>query len=341
VIPVGMLFSFLKELYTCYEIYAKQQGFRMVIRNRKKDACGNTHYITLACGHQGSRKASSSSNDFFKYIQTIKARCNANLNATLIDTKWYAISISTNHNHALSIEKTRFHKCHKNLNSFAKKKLLLNDATGISTSKNFNSLTIKAEGYENLAFGEKDYRNFIAKELYLQLSTGGVRVLHDYFIRIQAINDGFYFAINFNDDGRLKNVFWVDARSKAIYENFGDVTFDTMYLTNKCEMSFAYFVEVNHYGQSILFGATLISRENIEIFVRLFETWLKCMNGRLPNAIITDQDRAMKSAFNIVFLNTQLQLCLWHILKKLPDKFGGHLEYHVIKSALRRCVYES
>jgi hypothetical protein len=68
----GMLFSSLDELSTCYEIYAKQQDFEVVIRNRKKDARGNTRYITLICGRQGNRKASLSSNAFCKPIQTIR-----------------------------------------------------------------------------------------------------------------------------------------------------------------------------------------------------------------------------------------------------------------------------
>ena len=108
----------------------------MVIKNRKNDAHGNTRYITLTCERQGSRKASLSSNAFCKPIQTIRLRCKANLNAKLIDTKWYMTNVSTNHNHALSPKKARFHKCHKNLDSFAKKKLLLNDDAGISMSKN-------------------------------------------------------------------------------------------------------------------------------------------------------------------------------------------------------------
>jgi hypothetical protein len=81
-------------------------------------------------------------------------------------------------------------------------------------------------------------------------------------------------------------------------------------LTNKYEMLFALFVGVNHHVQSILFGVALISRENTETFVWLFKTWLKCMNSRSPNAIITDQDRAMKSAINIVFPNVRHRLCL-------------------------------
>lgn len=31
-----------------------------------------------------------------------------------------------------------------------------------------------------------------------------------------------------DEDGRLRNVFWTDAKSKAMYKSFGDVvTFDT------------------------------------------------------------------------------------------------------------------
>jgi hypothetical protein len=108
-------------------------------------------------------------------------------------------------------------------------------------------------GYEHLEFGEKDCRNFIAKSRHLRLGTGGTGALCDYFKRMQAINNNFYFAIDFDDDCRLRNVFWANARSRVSYEDFGDVvTFDTTYLTNRYEMTFAPFVGVNHHGQSIL-----------------------------------------------------------------------------------------
>jgi transposase-like protein len=159
---------------------------------------------------------------------------------------------------------------------------------------------------------------------------------------MQELNDSFYFEMDLDDKCRLRNVFWADARSRAVYEDFGDVIiFDTTYLTNRYEMPFAPFMGVNHHGQSILFGAALISSENTETFVWLFKTWLKCMNGRSPKAIITDQDRAMKNAINIIFPNAHHRLCLWHILKKIPDKFGSHSQYHAIKNAIRSCVYDS
>ena len=62
----------------------------------------------------------------------------------------------------------------------------------------------------------------------------------------------------------VNNVFWVDTRSRATCESFGDVvTFDTTYLTNKYEMPFAVFVGVNHYGQTCLLGYGLLLSKHI------------------------------------------------------------------------------
>jgi hypothetical protein len=111
--------------------------------------------------------------------------------------------------------------------------------------------------------------------------------------------------MDMDDESRLQNVFWANAQSRAAYEYFGDcITFDTTYLTNRYGMPFAPFVGVNHHGQSVIFGARLISTEDTKTFIWLFETWLGCMNGRAPSAIISDQDRAVKNAIAKVFPNT-------------------------------------
>ncbi|KAM1790046.1 hypothetical protein ACFX14_034059 [Malus domestica] len=128
---------------------------------------------------------------------------------------------------------------------------------------------------------------------------------------MQGQNANFFYAIDLDKNGRLRNIFWADARSRATYEEFGDVvTFDTTYLTNKYDMPFAPFVGVNHHGQSILLGCGLISREDTDSFIWLFRTWLACMSGHAPSGIITDQDKAMKKAIEVVFPNTRHRLCL-------------------------------
>ncbi|XP_042944603.1 protein FAR1-RELATED SEQUENCE 5-like [Carya illinoinensis] len=149
--------------------------------------------------------------------------------------------------------------------------------------------------------------------------------------------------MDLDDEGRLRNVFWADPRSRAAYKYFDDVvTFDTTYLTNRYGMPFAPFIGVNHHGQSILLGAGLISNEDTETFTWLFQTWLQCMDGIAPKAIITDQDRAMKNAIALVFPETRHRFCLWHILKKVPEKLGSYAAYKSgLKTQLMKCVYDS
>jgi hypothetical protein len=122
---------------------------------------------------------------------------------------------------------------------------------------------------------------------------------------MQDMNHDFYYVMDMDDNVRMRNMFWVDTRIRAVYEFFGDViTFDITYLANRYDMPFPLFVGVNHHGQSILFGAGLLSNEDTNTSVWLFKSWLKCMNNRAPSAILTDHARAMKNVIARVFPRT-------------------------------------
>ncbi|XP_024313916.1 protein FAR1-RELATED SEQUENCE 5-like [Brachypodium distachyon] len=49
------------------------------------------------------------------------------------------------------------------------------------------------------------------------------------------------------------------------------------------------------------------------------------MGGKEPRLIITDEDASMREAMSVVLPNTKHRLCMWHIMKKLPEKIGPHL----------------
>ncbi|GFY95515.1 hypothetical protein Acr_10g0009000 [Actinidia rufa] len=104
--------------------------------------------------------------------------------------------------------------------------------------------------------------------------------------------------------GRLRNVFWADARSRAACKEFGDVvTFDT-----------------NIPGE---------------------QTWLECMWGCAPKAIITDQCQAMRNAIQNIFPDTRHRWCIWHIMKKVPEKLSGYEAYQRIRYHFHQAVYDS
>jgi hypothetical protein len=334
----SMTFTSLAEVCSYYRKFAKQAGFDVIKRTTKRKA-GQPRYVILICS-RGGPKRTSTSNVAKPTPKTNKTGCRARICASLcVDGTWFLTKVVIEHNHQLSPGKARFFRCNKIINDVAKRRLELNDRADICTK---NSLVVEMGGFESLSFGDRDCRNFINKARELRLGKGGAQALCDYFRRMQKQNAGFYHVMDIDDDCKLRNVFWADARSRAAYEFFGDViTFDMTYLTNRYDMPFVLFVGVNHHGQSILLGTGLISNEDTDTFVWLFNSWLGCLNGRAPRAIITDHDRAMKNAIARVFPETRHIYCLWHIMRKLPEKFGAHANFDGIKSALHTCLYDS
>ena len=80
------------------------------------------------------------------------------------------------------------------------------------------------------------------------------------------------YDIDLDDEFHMRNTLWVNARSRATYQAFGDVvTFNITYLTNMYKMPFVTFVGVNHHGQTYLLRCNLLSSKDIESFIWFFE----------------------------------------------------------------------
>ncbi|KAG6641364.1 hypothetical protein CIPAW_09G068500 [Carya illinoinensis] len=234
----GMEFDSLKELTSYYKQYAKVEGFGVRTQRTRKDDDGRSMYVTVGCA-RGEKYQPKNSN-ISKPRPTTRTDCKARVNVTLSkNDKWVFTTIENVHNHiTVSLKKTRLLQSHKFLDKYSQRILDLNDRAGIRMNKNYYSLIVDA--------GE--CRNFIDKTRHLRLGKGSGEALNQYFQKMRDQNDGFVSNMDV-DDGRLRNVFWADARSRAAYEYFGDVvTFDTTYLTNRYGMPFAPFVGVNHHG---------------------------------------------------------------------------------------------
>ncbi|XP_019449353.1 PREDICTED: protein FAR1-RELATED SEQUENCE 3-like [Lupinus angustifolius] len=177
---------------------------------------------------------------------------------------------------------------------------------------------------------------------YSQKRTLGrdAHTLLNYFQKMQAENSGFYYAIQLDDENRMTNVFWADARSRTAYNYFGDaVIFDTMYRPNHYQVPFAPFTGVNHHGQLVLFGCALVLDESESSFTWLFRTWLSAMNNRPPASITTDQDRAIQVAVTQVFPETRHRICKWHILREGQERLAHiYLAHPSFYGELYSCI---
>ncbi|XP_074278296.1 protein FAR1-RELATED SEQUENCE 5-like [Silene latifolia] len=80
---------------------------------------------------------------------------------------------------------------------------------------------------------------------------------------------------------------------------------------------------MDHHKRCVTFGTGLLINESKESFAWLFTRFLEAMGGPYPVCIITDEDLGIEGGLKKVFKDkVQHRYCMWHILKKLPEKVG-------------------
>ncbi|XP_021745537.1 protein FAR1-RELATED SEQUENCE 5-like [Chenopodium quinoa] len=175
-------------------------------------------------------------------------------------------------------------------------------------------------GYDNIGASKQDFKKF-HRDLKAYIQGSDAQMFADNFTNKKLMWSAFFFDFEMNEDYCLRRALWADPLCKKSYALFGDmVSFDTTYQTNRYNMVFTPFTGVDHHKSCITFAAGFIAKEDIVSFEWLFRSFLKAMGGNEPNCMITDQDPAMKIAVKSVFNKTEHRFCMWHIMKKLPDK---------------------
>ncbi|XP_010679719.1 protein FAR-RED IMPAIRED RESPONSE 1-like [Beta vulgaris subsp. vulgaris] len=233
--------------------------------------------------------------------------------------EWVVKRIVLDHvNHNPTPSKSRFISMfRKEEVSCAVRRRLFNDhVVGVRISQIHNSLARDRNGIENMVITERDLRNMVAKERKLKLGPGDANAMLMYFNKMAADNQNFFHIHRLDDKGYLKDVLWVDARSRVAYEEFCDI--------------------------SILLGCALVSHEDAETYEWVFSTWLLCMGGKAPIEIWTDQDAAIRKALRNAMPESVHRWCIWHIMMKFGKKLGSsYANYKDLKEALTKAIYES
>ncbi|KAL0342122.1 UNVERIFIED_CONTAM: protein FAR1-RELATED SEQUENCE 6 [Sesamum calycinum] len=163
----------------------------------------------------------------------------------------------------------------------------------------------------------------------------------NFFTRMQLGGPSFFYVMDINEKGCLRNGFWAETMCRPAYGYFGDVIFiDTTTLIDKYEVPLVVFTGVNHHAQPMSLGCGLVSSQTVESFTWLFRAWLTYMVGRPPQTVITSQCKALQAAISEVFPRAFHCLSLTNIMKKVPSELG-RLEEYAIRKAFTRAVYHS
>lgn len=338
---IGMEFNSHDDAYACYEKYAKGVGFgTSKITSRRSKTFGYFIDVKFACTKYGVKKSSKTANP----QSTLKIDCKAFLHVKRRnDGKWYVHNFVEEHNHELLPDLALFFSCHRGISDVDKRNIDALHSVGVPPSRIFAAITKQYGGRKNVNCIEKDIRNYIDKERRLASKFGDANLMLEHFIAMQQENPNFFYAIDMDEERHLKHVFWVDAKGREDYKSYSDVvSFDTTYITNQYKILFAPFVGVNNHFQSTIFGCALLSDETTSTFIWVMNTWLRAMGGEAPKSILTDQDKAIRAAIAKVFPNVRHRFCLWHIMRKNPEKIGQVTQkYENFMGAFKRCIYKT
>ncbi|KAL5821714.1 hypothetical protein ACOSQ3_023596 [Xanthoceras sorbifolium] len=239
----GMEFDSQCEAFNFYLKYAKLSGYGILTKaSRRSKSSKEFIDVKYACTRYGVKREYDVDNHC-----CIKTNCGAMLHIYQKKT--------LEHNHELFPAHAHYFPYHRSIASIAKQNIDSLHAVGVGTNKIYAAMAKQNCGFKNVRCLEKDIRNHLDKERRLALTSTDAKAMLEHFMHMQEENKNFFYAVDLDDQHMLKNVFWVDAKSREDYKIFGDVVlFDKTYITNKFKMPFAPFIGVNNHLQSILLG---------------------------------------------------------------------------------------
>lgn len=320
--------------YSFYKEYARSMGFGTAkLSSRRSRASKEFIDAKFSCIRYGNKQQSD---DAINPRPSPKIGCKASMHVKRgKNGKWFVYSFVKDHNHELLPEQAHFFRSHRDVDPLKSDRL--------RKRKNLGLVSKLCNAYQSFDSLENCIRNPHDKGRRLVLEAGDAQMLLEHLMHMQEENPKFFYAVDLNEEHRLRNIFWVNAKGMEDYTKFGDVvSIDTNYFTNKYKIPLVLFVGVNRHIQPTMFGCALIADDTVFTFVWLIQTWFVAMGERAPQVILSDQDNALKAAVAEVLPGTRHCFSLWQILDKIPRQLEYPSLWHdAFMVKFNKCIFRS
>ncbi|XP_021747462.1 protein FAR1-RELATED SEQUENCE 5-like [Chenopodium quinoa] len=299
---LGMIFDSLQDGIAFYYKYANECGFKVrsgttKSQKNKDDPTGKgvTLIKYLLCSKEGyvtnNKKSGKQVEGACLKRKTVKrVCCPAKIKFRFCnDGKYMVYCFYESHSHPFSTPITRQVTKHEVGLNFAHKKFIFdNSKLNIGVVMSYRIMKELCGGFQNVRGSKNDFKNF-SRDLNVYISNAdGAMFVQNLEQKVKTSKRGYFFNYCVDESRHLTRVFWANAIGRKDYQLFRDsLSFDSTNDTNKYSLVFCPFTGVDNHKRCVTFCAALLSKEDIDSFVWLFQTFLKCM-GREPSCIITD-----------------------------------------------------
>lgn len=335
---VGMEFENDEMAYEFYNKYAGIVGFS-VRKGKIFKWSGNIRSRTFVCSREGYKKDKKGAKEVKKPRAETRIGCRAQLIIKLSADNVYRVTeFVAEHNHPLappsSVHLLRSQRVLTEVRSSE------TDLSISVTPPNVSSGQ-KVVCFRDINFLPSDYRSSIGKKRMKEMQKGDAESVLKYVQSMQLDDRSFFHAIQLDEDDKMTNIFWADAKSIADFSYFGDVVcLDSTYKVNSYGRPLALFIGANHHKQAIVFGAALLYDESVESYKWLFKTFQIAMHGN-PKTVLTQRSAAISQALTVVCPETNHLYCVRNIYlssaRHLNHIFQGSKDFAMDFS---KCLYE-
>ncbi|EPS72831.1 hypothetical protein M569_01925, partial [Genlisea aurea] len=329
--------------YSFYQEYAKSMGFTTSIKNSRRSK-KTKEFIDakFACSRYGTTPEYENSSSRRPGVK--KTDCKASMHVKRKrDGKWYIHEFIKEHNHELLPALAYHFHIHRNVKLAEKNNIDILHAVSERTRKMYVEMCRQSGGIYHPFVCKNKFDSRIEGSRCVALDEGDARIVMDHFMQLKKENPHFFYAVELNEEQRVRNLFWIDARNRRDYVSFNDaVFFDTAYIKSNEKIPISLFLGVNHHFQPMLLGCGLLADETKSTFVWLLKTWLGAVGGKSPNVIISGQDKQLTSAIEEIFPSSRHCFPLWHVLERMPETLGNVLRQHSnFMKKFNKCIFKS
>ncbi|XP_054790042.1 protein FAR1-RELATED SEQUENCE 5-like [Prosopis cineraria] len=340
---LGMGFDSEDHAYDFYNTYAGRVGFSVrkdYVNRSKIDGAVASRRFT--CFREGFRQKDKRDMTVKRPRKETRIGCLAQLVISRQPDGRYCVThFEEKHNHEL-VAACRVHMLRSQKRIATNQAIESNmlDGSKVHPKSGPNCKAIK--GLDDTGCDPIEYGNKLPFKHTREMKEGEIEKLKHHFRSKRSKNPSFFYAFQRDSSDQITNMFWADTKMVGDYCDFGDVVcFDCSYRFCRDSRPFAPFLGVNNHKQMVIFGAALLYDETVESFKWLFQVFLEAMSRRQPKTILIDQDEIIAEAVSSVLLETNCQICAWHVYQNTLNQLS-HLSVgsNSFVNDLRSCFFD-
>ncbi|KAA8540829.1 hypothetical protein F0562_024792 [Nyssa sinensis] len=228
----GMEFESKEDAFSFYKEYAMSVGFATIIKaSRRSRISGKFIDAKFVCTRYGSKRESTSEapesvsnveGGVSTPIKRKRGRINRSWSKTDCkacmhvkrrqDGRWIIRSFIKEHNHEIFPDQAYYFRGHRNID-LGNSNVDALHAIRARTKKMYVTMSRQCGGIKKAENQKSDIINGSGQ--HLALEEGDAQVMLEHFMYMQDENPNFFYSLDLNEEQRLRNVFWVDAKDET------------------------------------------------------------------------------------------------------------------------------